>query len=168
MDGFFPLPSGFSPADIFSAFTSISHQVPRPAQPDSFPDSTYHDIGWLDVFLIISLIALMAILRDATRLLILEPFAHWKLTRDCEARHAKHSNGSASLADLKIIPANGKSNGTSHNGTIAEKPGASRLPGSPSERRRIRRSVIRFAEQGWMFIYYLAEFLFGIVSYQAT
>jgi len=75
-------------------FVSLSYSVDPPSHPDSFLDSSYYDIGYLDVCLIVTLIAIMAILRDASRLLLLEPFANWKLTRDWRRRQALKS-GSA-------------------------------------------------------------------------
>ena len=64
MDYFFDtnqLPSFLVP------FVSLSYRVDPPPNPDSFPNSSYYDIGYLDVCLIVTIIAIMAILRDAAR-----------------------------------------------------------------------------------------------------
>jgi acyl-CoA-dependent ceramide synthase len=147
-------------------FVFLSYPVDPPDNPDAFPDSSYYDIGYLDVCLVITLIAIMAVLRDAGRLLLLEPFANWKLTRDWRRRQALKS-GSAT-PDLKAssvvgINSNGKTHGpltTTSNGEklMANRP-AERSPGA----RRIRHAVVRFAEQGWLVIYYLCQWSLGIV-----
>src|SRR5579863_1305545 len=80
-------------------FVSLSYPVDPPTNPDSFPDSSYYNIGYLDVCLIVTLIAIMAILRDAARVLLLEPFANWKLTRDWRRRRALKSG--STTPDLK-------------------------------------------------------------------
>ncbi|KAG6855139.1 hypothetical protein C0991_006068 [Blastosporella zonata] len=63
-------------------FVSLSYPTPKPQNPDSFPNSPYYKTGLLDLCLVISCIAIMALLRDGLRLGVFEPFAQWKLTRD--------------------------------------------------------------------------------------
>ncbi|KAG6890259.1 hypothetical protein C0992_002525 [Termitomyces sp. T32_za158] len=72
----------------------------------------------------------MAILRDALRLGVLEPFAHWKLTRDLYNRKKKVkelTNGHATT--------NGVANGNGH-AFDDPKP-------TPKELRKVHRMVIR-------------------------
>ncbi|KAF7352836.1 Longevity-assurance protein [Mycena venus] len=132
-------------------FYTLSHRTDTPAEPDSFPNSVYYNTGAKDVCLIITCMAVMAILRDVLRLNVFEPFAKWKLTRDLELTRSKskHLNGSAN--------GNGKANGNGHangNGAITKK-----------ERRLIHRSVVRFAEQGWSAVYYPLQWGFGLYVY---
>lgn len=58
----------------------------HPHDPDCFPDATFYDIGYADICFVVSLITLLAVLRDGSRLLLLKPFANWKLTRDWRRR----------------------------------------------------------------------------------
>lgn len=167
MDYFFDpnrLPSFLVP------FVTLSYPVDRPLKPDSFPDSSYYDIGYRDACVIVTLIAIMAILRDASRLFILEPFANWKLTRDWRRRRARKSG--SSTPDSKP----GSNNTVGHNGnsktngpvaihSSAEKPIADRPPENSREARQIRHAVMRFAEQGWQAIFYMAQWSLGIVRF---
>ncbi|KAI0772062.1 longevity assurance proteins LAG1/LAC1 [Trametes elegans] len=136
-------------------FFTLSYPVAPPAEPDSFPDSNYYSTGALDACLIVTAIAIMAVLRDATRLFIMEPFARWKLGRDLrleKQKAAARANGNAK--------ANGHANGNGHavqaNGHAVSK----------QEAKKMHRSVIRFAEQGWSVVYYLAQWCFGLYIYQ--
>ncbi|KAM5540340.1 hypothetical protein V8D89_005798 [Ganoderma adspersum] len=129
-------------------FFTLSYPTPRPAQPDSFPGSNYYATGLLDGFYIVTAIAVMAVLRDVTRLYVWEPFARWKLTRDL--RNSKpnklvHANGNGK--------ANGAVNGNGH---------AAQCFITPAEKRKMNRSVMRFAEQGWSVIYYTFSWGFGV------
>ncbi|KAJ7129742.1 TLC domain-containing protein [Mycena epipterygia] len=118
-------------------FFGLSHPTDTPAEPDSFPDSTYYNTGPKDLCFVITCIAVMAILRDALRLGVFEPFARWKLARDMAYRRSKTMNG------------NGKANG--HSSAVSKK-----------ELRHMHRSVIRFAEQGWSAAYYPLQWSFGL------
>jgi len=164
MDYFFDLnrlPSFLVP------FVTLSYPVDRPLKPDSFPDSSYYDIGYRDACVIVTFIAVMAILRDASRLLILEPFANWKLTRDWRRRQARKSGSSTPNSkqcsnNAVGHDANSKINGpvTIHSST--EKLIADRPPENSLEARRIRHAVMRFAEQGWQAIYYVNQWSLGM------
>ena len=167
MDYFFDLnrlPSFLVP------FVTLSYPVDPPLNPDSFPDSSYYDIGYRDVCLIVTLIAIMAILRDAARLFMLEPFAYWKLTRDWRRRKALKS--SSSTLDSK----HNSNNTVGHNVNIkingcftinssAEKPVADRPAENSREARRIRHAISRFGEQGWQAIYYMIQWSLGMVRF---
>ena len=139
-------------------FFTLSYPTAPPAVPDSFHDSLYYTTGILDVCVIISCIAVMAVLRDVTRIYLMEPFAKWTLTRDWER------------SQRKKVKANGVSNGSVngssvHNGAASYKNGEhAPLTMSKRDARRIHRSVLRFAEQSWSFIYYTVNFTFGLVS----
>ena len=138
-------------------FFTLSYPTAPPAIPDSFPDANYYGTGLLDGCLVITAIAVMAVLRDATRLVVCEPFARWKLARDLrnEKRRA-------------LAKANGTANGTTKahangNGTTNGHAKASPDVFTPAERRKMHRSVIRFAEQGWSVVYYTLQWGFGLV-----
>jgi acyl-CoA-dependent ceramide synthase len=147
-------------------FVSLSYSVDPPVNPDSFPNSSYYDIGYLDGCLVITLIAIMAILRDAARLFLLEPIANWMLTRDWRRRQALKS-GSATpnskASSVVGINSNGKAHGPVTTIGNAEKVVTDRPAERSPEARRIRHAVIRFAEQGWLAIYYLCQWSLGIV-----
>jgi len=135
-------------------FLTLSYPTPRPAEPDSFTNSHYYGTGLLDGCFIISCIVVMAVLRDAFRLLALEPLARWKLTRDLQRRRSLANGNGYANGGAKT---NGSANGVAGNGH-ATSDGAI----SKREQRRMRRSVLRFAEQGWSFIYYLCQWSFGL------
>ncbi|KAH9071606.1 longevity assurance proteins LAG1/LAC1 [Lactarius deliciosus] len=165
MDYFFDLnrlPSFLVP------FVTLSYSVDPPLNPDSFPDSSYYDIGYRDVCLIVTLIAIMAVLRDAARIFVLEPFAHWKLTRDWRRRRQALKSGS-STPDPK--PSSNNTVGCDDDSKVnepvainssAEKLVAVRPPENSPSARRIRHSVTRFAEQGWQVIYYTTQWSLGM------
>lgn len=133
-------------------FFTLSYPAARPEVPDSFPDSDYYTPGLLDGFFVITCIAVMAVLRDVFRVFILEPFAHWYLTRTQTYQKLKDSaNGSVE----GVTNGNGYSNGSEKSNALRKK---------RREERVIRRSVIRFAEQGWSVIYYTVQWGFGLVS----
>ena len=147
-------------------FVTLSYPVDRPQNPDSFPDSSYYDIGYLDICLIVTFISIMAILRDAARILLLEPFASWKLTRDWRRRRALKSG--STTPELKAtnppgIKLDGKTNGPITTIDSAEKLMADRPTEHSPEARRIRHAVVRFAEQGWQVVYYLFQWSLGMV-----
>lgn len=148
-------------------FVTLSYPVDTPLNPDSLPNSSYYDTGYRDACLIVTLIATMAILRDAARLFILEPFACWKLTRDWRRRQALKSG--SSTPDSKPSPnniaghnASSKINGAVTINSNTEKLFADRPPENSPGARRIRHAVIRFAEQGWQAIYYMAQWSLGM------
>ncbi|KAF8138540.1 TLC domain-containing protein [Boletus edulis] len=139
-------------------FFTLSYPTTPPANPDSFHDSQYYTTGILDACVIVSCIAVMAVLRDMTRIYLMEPFAKWKLTRDWER---------SQRAKIKL-KANGAPNGSVNgspitNGVASHKNGEY-VPLTLSKRdaRKIHRSMLRFAEQGWSFIYYAVNFAFGV------
>lgn len=133
-------------------FVTLSYPADTPLHPDSFHDSSYYGTGYLDVCTVISFIAAMAVLRDVTRLGVLEPFARWKLTKNCKAKRK--------LAQAKSDESNGSASGHSNGDSVPEK--AFRL--TAREERKMNHSITRFAEQGWALIYYAVQFSFGVVS----
>ena len=128
-------------------FYTLSYPTDRPPSTDSFHNSNYFTTGPLDVCIVVTCIATMAVLRDAFRLLLLEPFARWKLSKNAARRHARQASEKA----------NGESNGYAlyTNGHTPEK--------LKADRRRLHRRVLRFAEQGWSMIYYTIQWSFGLV-----
>lgn len=131
------LPSQLDP------FFTLQYPTERPAEPDSFPSASYYTLGIRDACLIVSCITAMAALRDATRLLILEPFAQWCITRNLSYAYDGEAVTSPSTGDKASFES---------------------LRKARSEERRIKRSVVRFAEQGWSLIYYSLQWSFGLVS----
>lgn len=139
-------------------FFTLSYPTSPPLDPDSFHDSLYYTTGILDVCVIVSCIAVMAVLRDITRVYLMEPFAKWKLTRDWER------------SQRQKIKVGGVPNGSANGSTISNGVAGHRkeehvtLTMPKRDARRIHRSMLRFAEQGWSFIYYTTNFAFGVVS----
>lgn len=147
-------------------FFSLQYPTATPAHPDSFPHSTYYNSGKLDICILISYIAVMAVLRDAFRLGIFEPLARWKLLRDLELKQKKvlnKVNGSAkdNTNDLHIANGNGNSTSKGHVNGNGHSNGV--VLGTGKKLRQINRSVLRFAEQGWSVVYYSLQLSFGIV-----
>ncbi|KAI0701164.1 TLC domain-containing protein [Cytidiella melzeri] len=131
-------------------FVTLSYPVARPAAPDSFRDSSYYAIGRLDFCVIVSCIVVMAVLRDVLRLFVFEPFAKWYLTRQLllSKKNARvNGNGQASKA-------NGVANGHAARGDS--------LTITKQESKKLRRSTLRFAEQGWSVVYYTLQWFFGL------
>jgi acyl-CoA-dependent ceramide synthase len=147
-------------SDRLVPFFTLSYPIDTPSPIDSFPDSQYYNNGPLDACLIVTCIAVMAILRDFVRLAILEPFARWHLTRDLRRKHQLRSptiangNGNGKTAD----------NGTIHRHNHPPSNGEAR-PISKREAHVLHRSVLRFAEQGWPAIYYSVQWTFGFVCH---
>ncbi|EDR12841.1 uncharacterized protein LACBIDRAFT_246558 [Laccaria bicolor S238N-H82] len=72
-------------------FFALQYPTQTPAHPDSFPESGYYNAGKADICLVITCIAVMAVLRDALRLGVFEPFARWKLSRDLDRKRHQPS-----------------------------------------------------------------------------
>jgi acyl-CoA-dependent ceramide synthase len=143
-------------SSYLAPFFSLQYPTATPAHPDSFPHSPYYNAGKLDICILISCVAVMAILRDALRLGIFEPLARWKLLRDLRLKRkaaSKKANGSANGHAIANGNGNGYSNGHG-NGAVL---------GTRKELRQVNRSVLRFAEQGWSVVYYSLQWSFGIV-----
>ena len=146
-------------------FFSLQYPTATPAHPDSFPQSTYYNAGKLDICILISCVAIMAVLRDAFRLGIFEPLARWKLLRDLELKREKNLNKVNGSANHETnhhhhtANGNGKANGNGHangNDRVAL--------GTRKQLRQLNRSVLRFAEQGWSVVYYSLQLSFGVVG----
>lgn len=146
---------------LLAPFFTLSYPVATPNDPDCFPDATFYDIGYADICFVVSLIALLAVLRDGSRLLVLEPFAKWKLTRDWRRRNENpkpHANGKS---NGHAASANGSEKSYELNGGAASDRLQLRMD-SP-EGRHIHRSMLRFAEQGWLTVYYCFSWSMGLV-----
>ena len=147
-------------------FFTLQYPTATPAHPDSFPHSTYYNAGKLDICILISCVAIMAVLRDAFRLGIFEPLARWKLLRDLELKRGKVLkkvvNGSANdntNHHHHTANGNGNANGNGHAN------GNDRIVlGTRKQLRQLNRSVLRFAEQGWSVVYYSLQMSFGVVG----
>lgn len=127
-------------------FVTLSYPTDTPVRPDSFPNSSFYNTGPQDLCFLITCIAVMAVLRDALRLGVFEPFATWKLSRDL-----RHRRNQRKLQGQT----NGSANGNGH--STGNQP-------SKKELKQMRRSVMRFAEQGWSVTYYPLQWCFGLVS----
>ncbi|KAF9263459.1 longevity assurance proteins LAG1/LAC1 [Marasmius fiardii PR-910] len=138
-------------------FFTLSYPTDLPKNPDSFHDAKYYGVGPQDLCLIITIIAVYAILRDVLRLGVFEPFSRWKLNRDLQQKYA--------------------TKGMKHNGNVAKTNGHSSLHGNghvitngngqaarptKKEQRKFHRSVLRFAEQGWPIVYYPLQTAYGV------
>lgn len=135
--------------DVLSPFVALQHPTDTPNPTDSFPHSAYYNAGKLDICIVISLIAVMAILRDGFRLCIFEPFARWKLTRDLNRRvkNSRISNGNGHIAI-----------GNGH--VSPNRMGKTQY--TRKEMQNLNRSVLRFAEQGWSVVYYSLQWCYGL------
>ena len=133
-------------------FVTLSYPTSPPAAPDSFKNASYYGGGLLDGCFIITCIAVMAILRDALRLGVFEPFAQWYLTRVLKKEKAKQ-NRRAQNGGGDAKP-NGSANGHAHHADVVI---------TKREAKRLHRSVMRFAEQGWSVVYYTLQWLYGLV-----
>lgn len=148
-------------------FLFLQYPTETPKHTDSFHDSPYYSTGVLDVCLMITLIAIMAILRDIFRLWVFEPFARWKLLRDLKYERKQEFMLTAKTNGHANGKANGYRNGSVNgNGvTKSQTPFNGNLPLAltPKQERILRRSIMRFAEQGWSAIYYPLQWGFGLV-----
>ncbi|KIP07692.1 hypothetical protein PHLGIDRAFT_70559 [Phlebiopsis gigantea 11061_1 CR5-6] len=156
-----PLTPEWLPSFV-TPFITLSYPTDPPASPDSFKDSSYYGVGLLDGCLIITCIAIMAILRDALRLGVFEPFARWYLTRELKnekTRHLAHQNGDTKRANGE---ANGSGDTKKANGAANGNGHAAEVVITKQEARKVRRRVLRFAEQGWSFVYYTLQWLYGM------
>ncbi|KAK2466171.1 hypothetical protein APHAL10511_001813 [Amanita phalloides] len=127
-------------------FLSLSYPTQAPLNPDSFKTSFYYGTGQMDLCLVVTIIAVMAVLRDAFRLWLFEPFAQWFLTRELERRRRRKVETKVNGSTKTISNGHGDSNDNSNQ----------------KELRRVHRSVLRFAEQGWSFVYYTTQSAFGL------
>lgn len=147
-------------------FLTLSYPVDRPANPDSFPNSSYYSTGPLDACFIVSCIIFMAGFRDALRLGVFEPFARWQLTRG-RRRHSipekdalksekqsLNGNGAHQNGSSLIQEANGHDVGDLASYSLTSK-----------EDRKINRSVLRFAEQGYSWVYWTFSWCLGMYVY---
>ncbi|TFK55482.1 longevity assurance proteins LAG1/LAC1 [Heliocybe sulcata] len=146
---------------LFVPFLTLSYPAEKPVDPDSFPNSSYYKTGPLDACFIVTCIAVMAVVRDSVRLGVFEPFARWKLTRG----RRMEPEQMVLKSEKEGLDGNGvheKGNGVEHvvNGQgIAE---FSSRSFQSKEERRIHRSVLRFAEQGYSVLYYGFSWCFGM------
>ena len=153
--------------DILAPFVALQHPTDTPDPTDSFPHSAYYNAGKLDICIVISLIAVMAVLRDGFRLGIFEPFARWKLTRDLRRRVRKnqdsHTNGNGCISNGNghIVNGNGYPHSNGH--VVSNGNSFSKIPYTRKEIRHLNRSVLRFAEQGWSVVYYTLQWCYGLV-----
>ncbi|KZT72519.1 LAG1-domain-containing protein [Daedalea quercina L-15889] len=149
-------------------FVTLSYPTDRPAAPDSFPDSNYYRSGVLDGCLMITFICVAAVLRDMARLWIWEPFARWKLTRDLVL-----GKRAATVLAQQKAKTNGAANGNGHVSHDHTNGHATHTNGngyavvtddriSKKEAKKMQKSVIRFAEQGWSVIYYSFVWCLGL------
>jgi acyl-CoA-dependent ceramide synthase len=141
-------------------FFTLSYPADRPLNPDSFPNANYYGIGLQDGWLLVSSMIFFALARDFSRLYILEPLARWKLKRDIRRgeRLLPYEQGSSASS-----PAKGNGTVANGNGHANGQP-KGQVKISRREMRELNRRVMRFAEQGWLFIYYMYQWSMGLVS----
>lgn len=158
----------------YNVFTQLSYPTSRPDITDSFHDSNYYNGGRADIFFIVTCIAVMAILRDALRLLVFEPFARWKLMNDLQRKLAADSPRAKKAAAVDLR-SNGRSSSMNGNGKLANGHGHtmngnglpdgvdnSTIKPTKKQLKIVHRSVLRFAEQGWSVLYYTFSWTFGL------
>lgn len=131
-------------------FVTLSYPVDPPAQPDSFPNSSYYGTGLLDACFVVAWIAFLGVARDFVRLKVFEPFARWYLVRQDEqydrARAASRQPDEKSPAPKPDAAPSSSPSGTK----------------KPSKRDIVReRSVMRFAEQGYQWLYFSIYWSYG-------
>lgn len=152
-----PSLSSLSLSTLIRPFVQLSYPVPRPPNPDSFQNWNYYDIGPLDVFFIVSAMAVFAVGREIVRLHIMTPFANKYLFGSTKGwqRYKKRSKVNGNHSSNGISNGNGVANGNGHYALR-----------KISAKNRVReRNVIRFAEQGWALVYPIIWWSFGLVSY---
>jgi acyl-CoA-dependent ceramide synthase len=140
--------------DGLAPFVALQYPAPALEHPDSFPDSSYYNVGKLDLCMVLTIIVVMTVLRDASMRGIFAPYARWILTRNSKARPMPMK----SLQNGVFSNTNGHSK---VNGYYANGHGSAN---HRKEARRLNRSVLRFAEQGWSVVYYSLQWCFGVVS----
>lgn len=162
-------------ASYLVPFYSLQYPSARPERTDSFHNSSYYNVGPRDICLVISCIAVMAILRDALRLGFFEPLARWVLHRELSwkikqrtkavsaingtAKTTANGNGHTTVNGNGA--ANGKSNGSANgHASVVDASGP-----TTKELRQLNRKVMRFAEQGWSVVYYTIQWGFGLVCH---
>jgi very-long-chain ceramide synthase len=164
-------------------FAYISYPVETPNNTDSFHNSSYYGTGILDACFIVTWIAVLAILREFVRLVVMEPFARTWLSRRA-AREGistpiilQKSDKGIPTNNMVIDPneSSGQTIGSEkldlllrsrRNGEIKPKLGKitkRRVKGMTKDEWRRERSVLRFAEQGWNLVYYSTYWVLGMV-----
>lgn len=157
---------------VLVPFFTLSYPVPRPEHPDSFFNSNYYGRGFLDIFFAIAWVGVLAFLREVLRLGILEPFARSVLYHmDAKeqklnsSRNAKptngngHANGHTAPAKTPLKPLPIESTSSNPSQQIIPK----RPKGMDKVAWKRERSTLRFAEQGWQFVYYSVYWPLGFV-----
>jgi acyl-CoA-dependent ceramide synthase len=146
------------PARLAPVLT-LSYPTARPPAPDAFPDSDFYHIGLLDGWMLLSMIALFAVARDALRIYVLEPLARRKLEYDFR-------RGYRMLGPDVPPAAKANGNGNGHHANGAANGGVPK--GNKREKREINRRVLRIAEQGWQVVYYICQWSMGLVRSPAS
>ncbi len=143
--------------DYLVPFFTLSYPTRSPTNPDSFPNSRYYGTGELDICFVLMWIGFLGIAREVLRLKVFEPFARWWLEAQ-DQRGKLTANG------------NGHGNGHAAHGVVKPKPkdkNTMKLAAGKKMTKKewaTHRSVLRFAEQGWPFVYGMIYWSYGIVS----
>jgi hypothetical protein len=151
---------------LFNHFISLSYPTNPPKNLDSFPNANYYGTGPLDACFVVAWVAVLAVLREFFRLVVLEPFARWWLGRLAEKEKRRGAETPKKVA-ANPIPTQLEKEGVRSRRkeqVKLEKITRKRKPGMTKEEWRRERSVLRFAEQGWAFLYYTVYWSLGLVS----
>ena len=129
-------------------FVTLSYPADPPARPDSFPHARYYGTGPLDLCFVLMWIGFLGIARELVRLKLFEPFARaWLRSADDQYERSKRANGPDEKSGLApgSLPAHYPRNKLSKKEQIRE------------------RSVLRFGEQSYQWVYFVIYWSFGAV-----
>jgi len=131
-------------ADRIRPFFALSYPVPTPRAADLLPQWQHYEKGYLDACFVLTWVILFSIIREVAMSYVLAPVARHLMYGPWATRPAK-GDTTASV--------NGAGNGHS----------AQQI--SKQEEGRRERRVTRFSEQGFIMIYYLVYWSFGMYIY---
>ncbi|KZO91388.1 longevity assurance proteins LAG1/LAC1 [Calocera viscosa TUFC12733] len=130
-------------ADRIRPFFTLSYPAPTPRNTNVFPQWQHYEKGALDVCFVLTWVIVFSVFREAVMSYVLAPIARRLLYGHRTAAPA-NSNGN------KATPTDGIGNGHALH------------QHSKREQDRRERMVTRFSEQGFIFIYYVSYWSFGM------
>ncbi|KAF8591576.1 longevity assurance proteins LAG1/LAC1 [Ramaria rubella] len=158
--------------ELLVPFFTLSYPIARPNNPDSYPGSNYYETGRLDGCFVLTWILVLGILRECLRLGFLEPFGRQYLYRkdmvDKGAVDTALKTANGLVNGIVTSPKSAVNGDSSHATTSTSPPLISsknvvnqRPKGMSKAVWKRERSVVRFAEQGWQFAYYIVYWPLG-------
>ncbi|KZT62254.1 longevity assurance proteins LAG1/LAC1 [Calocera cornea HHB12733] len=127
-------------ADRLRPFFALSYPAPTPHNTNLFPQWTHYGKGPLDVCFVLTWVIIFSVFREVAMAYILGPIARRIL-----------------YGPKEVSPKSSNANGV-RNGLASHEP-------SKREQARRDRQVTRFSEQGFIFIYYVVSWSFGMYIY---